>query len=129
MKVGGEFNPRPNSLMMGNTSEIISDFDVVILELKKNGKIQELKNRWWHQKVKGRQCYEHRKLYNGITLENAGGIFMVIAVGVIATVIALWIENWYYDLRTKWDMKKAKTPPPHVPSEAIKKRNRRCTIL
>lgn len=132
MKVGGEFNPRPNSLMFNIADgDLVKELDIVMIELKRNGKIQELKNRWWYQKVQRRQCYEHRKLYNGITLENGGGIFMVIAAGVVATIIALWIENWYYDMRTRADMKKAKVQPLHIPAEVSKKKknNKRCILL
>lgn len=109
--------------------DLMKEFDVIIIQMKKDGSMQNLKNKWWYQTVKRRKCYEHRKLYNGITLENAGGMFMVIAVGVVATVVALWIENWYYDMRTQWDMRKAKGQSIHVPSETIKKKNKRCTIL
>ena len=127
MKVGGEFNPRPNSLMFNMLDrDLMKEMDEIIIGMKKDGKMEELKNRWWYQKVKRRECYEHRKLYNGITLENSGGIFMVIAAGVVATVVALWIENWYYDMQTQWDMRKAKVQSIQVPSE---KKNKRCTIL
>jgi hypothetical protein len=130
MKVGGEFNPRPNSLMFNNADkDLMREFDKIIIAMKEDGSMDKLKNQWWFQTIQRRKCYEHRKLYNGITLEGAGGIFMVIAAGVVATVIALWIENWYYDMRTQWDMKKAKVQSIHVPSEVVKKKNKRCLIL
>lgn len=129
MKVGGEFNPRPNSLMFNMADrDLVKELDVILVQMKNDGSIQKLKNRWWYETVKRRQCYEYRKLYNGITLENGGGIFMVIAAGVVATVIALWIENWYYDMRTRSDMKKAKSQP--VPAETTKKKKAtRCILM
>lgn len=132
MKVGGEFNPRPNSLMFNvQDRDLVREIDDVIIDMKRDGSMQALKEVWWFQKVKKRQCYEHRKLYNGLTLENAGGIFLIVAAGVIATVVALWIENWYYGMQTQWDMKKAKTPPVHGASDTMKKKQdkRRCCII
>ena len=133
MKVGGEFNPRPNAFAYNKKNTIVKEFDSIIEELKDDGTIERMKEYWWHHNVPKRNCYEHRKLYNGITLQNAAGIFMVISVGVMATLVSLWIENWYYDLRTKSDMMmKAKSdrmllmPPVDAARKGL--RGSRCLI-
>ena len=113
MKIGGEINPRPNAFAYGKKLDVkfqsvMDKLDDIIYNLKEDGTMDKLKNKWWYEKFPKKKCYEHRKLYNGITLKNAGGIFIVIAIGVIMTLISLWIENWYYDMKTREDMKKAK---------------------
>lgn len=132
MKVGGEFNPRPNSLMFNHKDkDFMREIDVLITEMKINGKIQELKEKWWYKTLPKRKCYEHRKLYNGLTMENAGGMFAVIAAGVVLTVISLWLENWYYDLRARWDLRNSRSTAsilvPGVP--VIKRKNTKCTLI
>jgi len=137
MKVGGEFNPRPNAFAFNKNNAIFREFDQVIADLKEDGTVQKLKDYWWHENVPKKECYEHRKLYNGITLMNSAGIFMVISVGIMATLVALWIENWYYDMRTKADMRKPRTenpvdavPAPFAASTKKKpQRSSRCTII
>lgn len=113
MKVGGEIYPRPNAFAYSKKvdakiKKVMDNIDDVIYKLKQSGSIDSLKNKWWYELFPKKKCYEHRKLYNGITLKNAGGIFIVIAIGVILTVVSLWIENWYYDMRTRDDMRKAR---------------------
>lgn len=119
MKIGGEFNPRPNALAYNKENSVAKNFDKIIAGLKDDGTIQKLKDYWWYDNVPKRECYEHRKLYNGLTLKNSGGIFMVVSVGIMATLVALWIENWYYDMRTEQDMKKAKTGDLISPNDAV----------
>jgi hypothetical protein len=119
MKVGGEFNPRPNAFAYNKQNAIMGEFDEIIEKLKDDGTIQRLKDEWWYDNVPKRECYEHRKLYNGITLKNAGGIFMIISVGAMATLVALWIENWYYDMRTQQDMQKARTGDLTSPNDGV----------
>lgn len=134
MKIGGEINPRPNAFMYnkapdGKLKEAFDRMDDIIYKLKDEGKVETLKNKWWYEKFPKKKCYEHRKLYNGITLKNAGGIFIVIAIGVIMTLISLWIENWYYDMKTREDMKKARKDGHNFGSTPRKLKNPLCAIL
>lgn len=133
MKIGGEINPRPNSfayskLIDGNMKIAVERMDDVIYKLKNTGVIDKLKNLWWYEKFPKKKCYEHRKLYNGITLKNAGGIFIVIALGVIFALISLYVENYYYDMKTREDMKKAKVVG-FASKKKLKVKNPLCIIL
>ena len=128
MKVGGEIYPRPNAFAYSKKvdakiKKAMDNIDDVIYKLKQSGAIDKLKNKWWYELFPRKTCYEHRKLYNGITLKNAGGIFIVIAIGVILTVLSLWIENWYYDMRTRDDMRKARAKgSPSNPDDSMKRK-------
>jgi hypothetical protein len=108
MKVGGEFNPRPNTFMYNKENSHMKDWDPVLESLKEDGTIERLRIWWWYKSMPPRKCYEHRKLYNGLTLQNTGGVFMIVAGGVLLTLVTLWIENWYYDMRTKADILRSK---------------------
>jgi hypothetical protein len=129
-KVGGEFNPRPNSLAFRKdfpNMNMMGRIDEMIVEMREDGSIQKLKDKWWYEMIPEKVCDEHRKMTNGITLRNAGGVFMVIAGGIIVTILALWIENWYYYHKTIWDARKARQAA--IQQAPKVKSARRCAIL
>lgn len=133
MKVGGEIYPRPNAFAYSKKVDakirkFMENVDDVIYQLKESGAIDTLKNKWWYELFPKKKCYEYRKLYNGITLKNAGGIFIVIAAGVIMTVLSLWVENWYYDARTREDMRKARARNSSSPDDSVKRKGGYCSI-
>ncbi|KAI1287393.1 Glutamate receptor [Halotydeus destructor] len=134
MKVGGEFNPRPNSFAYGKSfsdQETKDKLNELIVELRQDGTVQALKDLWWYEMNPEKVCPEHRKMYNGISLKNVGGVFLVIAAGMIVSVIMLHAENYYYEKRKLWDAKKARLQAiqgANAPSRPPARR-RRCIIL
>ena len=58
----------------------------VIVMLEENGQIEDLKAKYWYNNDNRKNCEEFRKLSNGISLLNAGGVFIVIINGVILTL-------------------------------------------
>lgn len=129
MKVGGEFNPRPNTLAFGTGVDqaVIEGLNKAIVKLRDSGWVKEMRDKWVYEKTPEKVCEEHRKMSNGISLRNIGGVFLVIAVGIILTVIALYTENWYYERKRVWDARKARLAAiQSVPKQRTK---RRCTLL
>ena len=111
MKIGGEFLPRPNSLMFNKNQKVLmNEIDKIFWDMKygKNKTMQKIRDYWWHEKFPARDCYEHRKLSNGITLMNVGGIFIVVSAGCMASLVALWCENTFYERKALDDIKNAR---------------------
>lgn len=109
MKIGGEFLPRQNALMFHKEQkELNKEISVIIKEMKQDKTMDKLKVKWWITEIPARKCHEHRRLYNGLTMKNIGGIFIVMAAGCMATIFFLRCENWYYEKRVVWDAKKAR---------------------
>ena len=133
MKVGGEFLPRQNALMFNKENKVLNnEVSAIIKKMKEEKKIDELKIKWWITEIPARKCHEHRRLYNGLTMKNIGGIFIVMAVGCVTTIFLMRAENWYYERKVVSDAKKARTQAiqgPVIKSTTTRKQKSRCNIL
>lgn len=96
-KVGEEFSPRPLALAVNknNSVDLISMLNPALRRLEEDGRIDELRAQYWvpsdgNERL---QCEEFRKLNNGISLLNAGGVFIVIGAGLLLTLCCLTVEN------------------------------------
>ena len=132
LKVGGEIYPRPNSLAYPKKMNVLhhktlENMNNIIYDLKHNGHIEDLRNKWWYRLVPKKKCDEYRQLENGITMKNAGGIFIIIAFGAVLTLIMLQAENYYYEIRTRLDMKKSKETTA-APVKKATRLTKRCII-
>ena len=132
MKIGGEFLPRPNALMFNKEQkELTREISAIIKELKLNKWIDELKIKWWIHKTPARKCHDHRRLYNGLTMKNIGGIFIVMAAGCMTTLVFMRCENWYYERKVVSDARKARLqaiqgPVKTTNSTATRKKSNKC---
>lgn len=137
MKVGGEFLPRPNALMFNKEQkELTRKVSEIIRRMKADKWIDKLKVEWWINKIPARKCHEHRRLYNGLTMKNIGGIFIVMAAGCMTTIIFLRAENWYYERKVVSDARKARLQAIQGPVKATtsngsigpRKKTSKCSI-
>lgn len=77
-----------------NSIDIMKLINPVIVRLEEQGIIEDLKAKYWYNNDNRRNCEEFRKLSNGISLLNSGGVFIVIINGVILTLFVLMLENF-----------------------------------
>lgn len=113
-KVGEEFAPRPIALgaKKTNSVDLIKLINPVILKLEIDGVLDDLKEKYWNSDGR-KKCEEYRKLSNGISLLNAGGVFIVIGFGIIMTLASLVFENFLIiQMKVKRIIKQKETVKP-----------------
>ncbi|XP_053209677.1 ionotropic receptor 25a-like isoform X2 [Panonychus citri] len=74
-----------------NLKELI---DPVIRELKAEGYITALRIKYWEDNPARKTCPDWRKLSNGLVLADTWGMFLIVLVGLIATMIFISVENF-----------------------------------
>lgn len=67
-----------------------------ILQLLNKRYLEKLKEDWWKDK---KQCEKIEDQSDGISIQNIGGVFIVIFVGIGMACITLVFEYWWYKYR------------------------------
>lgn len=76
---------------------LISTFRLYrILQLLNKRYLEKLKEDWWKDKKK---CEKIEDQSDGISIQNIGGVFIVIFVGIGMACITLVFEYWWYKYR------------------------------
>lgn len=68
--------------------------DPIIKKFKENGKIESLRAKYLDLNQDKQVCEDFRKLTNGISLYNSGGLFIVIGLGVVLSLLSLSFETY-----------------------------------
>ncbi|EDO32622.1 predicted protein [Nematostella vectensis] len=83
-------------IVMPKQSPYLLNISRSILKLQENGKLEDLRRKWWVERTK---CPEYRKLTSDEIIENMRiqigsmvGVYVVLAMGGIAGVVVLLIE-------------------------------------
>lgn len=61
--------------------------------------MERLKERWWASNPKAIKCEKQDDQSDGISIQNIGGVFIVIFVGIGLACITLAFEYWWYKYR------------------------------
>lgn len=61
--------------------------------------LEKLKEKWWKKDDVSAKCEKPEDQSDGISIQNIGGVFIVIFVGIGMACITLVFEFWYYKLR------------------------------
>lgn len=61
--------------------------------------LEKFKERWWKKDDISAKCEKPEDQSDGISIQNIGGVFIVIFVGIGMACITLAFEFWYYKLR------------------------------
>lgn len=61
--------------------------------------MEKFKERWWRKDEVSAKCEKAEDQSDGISIQNIGGVFIVIFVGIGMACITLAFEFWYYKLR------------------------------
>ncbi|XP_013788799.1 ionotropic receptor 25a-like, partial [Limulus polyphemus] len=94
--VGNEFSRKPMAIAVQEGSYLRDQLSSAILELLNQRKLEELKEKWWNTNSKLLACEDSEERNDGIGIENIGGVFIVIGVGVGTACLTLLAEHLYY---------------------------------
>lgn len=70
-----------------------------ILMLLNKRELEKLKERWWKNDEVQSQCQKPEDQSDGISIQNIGGVFIVIFVGIAMACVTLIFEYWWYRYR------------------------------
>ncbi|XP_037068272.1 ionotropic receptor 25a-like isoform X1 [Pollicipes pollicipes] len=94
--VGEEFSRKPYAIAVQRGSSLKEIFNEAILKLLNRRKLEVLKEKWWNQNPARKYCEREDDQSEGISIQNIGGVFIVIFVGIALACITLLGEYWYY---------------------------------
>lgn len=75
------------------------NFPSRILMLLNKRLLEKFKERWWRKDEVSSKCEKPEDQSDGISIQNIGGVFIVIFVGIGMACITLAFEFWYYKIR------------------------------
>lgn len=70
-----------------------------ILTLLNKRQLEKLKEKWWKNDEAQAKCDKPEDQSEGISIQNIGGVFIVIFVGIGMACITLVFEYWWYKYR------------------------------
>lgn len=70
-----------------------------ILQLLNKRHLEKLKEDWWNSDAYKSKCEKTEDQSDGISIQNIGGVFIVIFVGIGMACITLIFEYWFYKYR------------------------------
>ena len=94
--VGNEFSRKPLALAVKQGSELKDQLSSAILKLLNQRKLESLKEKWWNKNPDRKTCDDNKKQSDGISINNIGGVFIVIFIGVVLACLTLAFEYFYY---------------------------------
>ncbi|XP_035782747.1 ionotropic receptor 25a-like isoform X2 [Anopheles albimanus] len=94
--VGEEFSRKPYAIAVQQGSPLKDQFNNAILMLLNRRELEKLKEQWWKNDEVQNKCEKPDDQSDGISIQNIGGVFIVIFVGIGMACITLLFEFWYY---------------------------------
>ena len=94
-KVGENLDSKSYGVAMKKGSAIRSHITSAIIRLRQDGVLDKLKVKWWREERGGGACEEEETASGGVsrlTLQNLGGIFLVLLIGLILGGLAAVLE-------------------------------------
>ncbi|XP_059813036.1 glutamate receptor ionotropic, kainate 4 isoform X2 [Hypanus sabinus] len=88
-QIGGLLDTKGYGIGLPLASLFRNEFDLAILQLQENNRLEMLKRKWWE----GGKCPKEGEYgAKGLGMENIGGIFVVLICGLIVAVVMAVIE-------------------------------------
>ncbi|XP_050585066.1 glutamate receptor ionotropic, kainate 2-like [Bombus affinis] len=86
-QIGGLLDAKGYGIAMRKGSPYRHPLNTAVLKMQQSGLITELKKKWWTQKRGGGTCREDggQSAAEELDLDNVGGVFLVLTVGVAAS--------------------------------------------
>ncbi|XP_015429531.1 PREDICTED: glutamate receptor ionotropic, kainate 2-like [Dufourea novaeangliae] len=93
-QIGGLLDAKSYGIAMKKYSPYRHALNTAVLKLQQSGLITELKTKWWTQKRGGGKCREDGggSQAEELGLDNVGGVFLVLSVGVASSFFYTIIE-------------------------------------
>ncbi|KAK4882739.1 hypothetical protein RN001_006058 [Aquatica leii] len=102
--VGEEFSRKPYALAVQQGSPLKDQLNTAILNLLNKRQLERLKEKWWNDNPYRVRCEKLEDQSDGISIQNIGGVFIVIFVGICLACGTLAFEYWYYKHRRVTDI-------------------------
>nr|ARN17848.1 ionotropic receptor 2 [Cephus cinctus] len=99
--VGEEFSRKPYAIAVQQGSPLKDQFNNAILVLLNRRKLEKLKEKWWNRNPLKKTCEKQDDQSDGISIQNIGGVFIVIFVGIGLACLTLAFEYWWYRYRPR----------------------------
>lgn len=77
-----------------------------ILKLLNERQLEALKEQWWHKNAKKQECTNVDEETTGISIQNIGGVFILILGGIMISLVILVVEFFYYKRLEKKKVRK-----------------------
>lgn len=105
MKVGKNLDAKGYGIATGKGSGLQEQINLAVLNLKENGELAKLKNKWWYENT---ECHDNNEKTkkNELPLSNVAGIFYILVGGLIVAMFAALFE---FCFNSKKEAKRAKT--------------------
>ncbi|GBP52442.1 Ionotropic receptor 25a [Eumeta japonica] len=99
--VGDEFSRKPYAIAVQQGSPLKDQFNNAILQLLNKRKLEKLKENWWSNNPEAMKCEKQDDQSDGISIQNIGGVFIVIFMGIGLACVTLALEYWWYKWRKR----------------------------
>ncbi|XP_032516645.2 ionotropic receptor 25a [Danaus plexippus] len=99
--VGDEFSRKPYAIAVQQGSPLKDQFNNAILQLLNKRKLEKLKEDWWNNNPNAIKCEKQDDQSDGISIQNIGGVFIVIFMGIGLACVTLGVEYWWYKWRRR----------------------------
>lgn len=101
-QVGGLLDEKGYGIAMKKNSQYLHNINKAVLQLSEGGIISEMKKKWWTQKRGGGKCRESSGggSADALDLDNVGGVFLVLTVGVALSCVYTILELLWDAART-----------------------------
>ncbi|XP_071447959.1 ionotropic receptor 25a [Hetaerina americana] len=123
--VGEEFSRKPYAIAVQQGSPLKDQFNSAILQLLNKRKLEKLKELWWNQNPERKVCEKQDEQSEGISVQNIGGVFIVIFVGIGLACVTLAFEYWWYRRKKEDDVDDVGIEVPEVAEETSAQRKDR----
>ncbi|CAJ0595095.1 unnamed protein product [Cylicocyclus nassatus] len=94
-QIGTEFSRKPYAIAVQSGHILKDRISSAILKLLNQRKLETLKEKWWNNNPNKAICADTSDESDGISIQNIGGVFIVILGGIVISVITLCIEYFY----------------------------------
>ncbi|XP_018327272.1 ionotropic receptor 25a [Agrilus planipennis] len=118
--VGEEFSRKPYAIAVQQGSPLKDQFNTAILTLLNKRQLERLKEKWWTNNPKAKKCKKQDDQSDGISIQNIGGVFIVIFVGIGLACITLAFEYWWYKYRKNAKIINVQETNPKKPHQQTK---------
>ncbi|XP_046384858.1 ionotropic receptor 25a [Ischnura elegans] len=125
LMVGEEFSRKPYAIAVQQGSPLKDQFNSAILQLLNKRKLEKLKEVWWNQNPERKVCEKQDEQSEGISVQNIGGVFIVIFVGIGLACVTLAFEYWWYRHKRSDDEDQGGLEMPDVDAEKQRRKERR----
>ncbi|CAI2356710.1 unnamed protein product [Caenorhabditis sp. 36 PRJEB53466] len=100
-QVGTEFSRKPYAIAVQSGHVLKDKISSAILMLLNQRRLETLKEKWWTDNPNKVTCPDSSDESDGISIQNIGGVFIVILAGIGLSIVTLAFEYYYYKRKAR----------------------------